>query len=236
MTSTEYRPRTVGDLERRIAAALAAIPEMRERGMLPPILDILAKALCVEGGRLEVELCYDDGARIDSEAPADDVAPGDFRIAIGFRHGEARRARPAAAAPAYEQAAPVAVAEQVPVADDEIGRVLALVQRAEGEPRFRFLSLKYLRDTILAAAPVTRDWAPEVRQQVVSAAIDRGFLTAHKVPNPKIPQFPVAAVRLNRENPESLRLLEAHGPAPDFELPAARPAPPPRAGGFRGRR
>src|SRR5688572_416801 len=78
--------------------------------------------------------------------------------------------------------------------------VVRVVARAEGDPAFKFLALKFLRDQLL---PRQVAWAslPHEAQIQINYAIDQGVLVTTKVENPRMPQYPVTAVQLNREHP-----------------------------------
>ena len=74
------------------------------------------------------------------------------------------------------------------------------LDRAESRPGYGFVSLKWFRDGVLTAF----DWAqPDAtRQNVLREAIEKRLVLTSKAPNPKSPEFPVTAIRLNRLLPE----------------------------------
>lgn len=75
------------------------------------------------------------------------------------------------------------------------------LHQAELRPGFSFVALKWFRDLDLPGQNF--DWTddPEQRQKVLREAIDRQIVLTKRVPNPKTPQFPVTAIRLNRTSP-----------------------------------
>jgi len=84
-------------------------------------------------------------------------------------------------------------------------RLLELVRaldRAESRPGYDFVSLKWFRDSALAheAFPWASDEA--TRHDLLREAIDRRWILTSKVANPRPPNFPVTAIRLNRLLPE----------------------------------
>jgi len=94
---------------------------------------------------------------------------------------------------------------QTPV--DPIGDVIRALSLAEHRPGFEFVSLKWFRDAALPA--VGYDWAKsdQQRQEILRDAIAQRLILTSKVPNPKDPQFPVTAIRLNRLMPQVKKVL-----------------------------
>lgn len=79
------------------------------------------------------------------------------------------------------------------------------------------MSLKWFRDQALPGEG--RPWtaSEEARQSVLRTAIENRLILTSKVPNPKSPQFPVTAIRLNRLLPEVAAILgQAHLADSDF--------------------
>jgi hypothetical protein len=100
------------------------------------------------------------------------------------------------------------------VADDPLRDVVRALDRAERRPGYEFVSLKWFRDTALANEGYS--WAADepARHNVLRDAIDRRWILTSKVANPRPPNFPVTAIRLNRQMPEVNAALgrEAGGP------------------------
>lgn len=80
------------------------------------------------------------------------------------------------------------------------------LDQAESRPGYKFVALKWFRDVALPAAGFS--WTSEESiRQILADAIDRRLILISKVPNPKSPQFPVTAMRLNRLMPEVATVL-----------------------------
>jgi len=106
------------------------------------------------------------------------------------------------------------------------GRLAELVRaldRAETRPGLQFVALKWFRDIVLPGEGLAWTSSVSDRQQVLKEAIDRRLLLTSKVPNPKAPQFPVTAIRLNRMLPEVQVILGQVQPAADDFDPVAIP-------------
>ncbi len=91
------------------------------------------------------------------------------------------------------------------------------LDRAESTPGYAFVALKWFRDVFLPSERLP--WAnSEARYDVLREAIDARLLLTSKVPNPKAPQYPVTAIRLNRLLPQVQAIL-SHTPSTenDFE-------------------
>jgi hypothetical protein len=86
--------------------------------------------------------------------------------------------------------------------------VVALA-KAENDPQLGFVSLKWFRDTYLPRQGYGWSVAQENRQRLLDDAINmKKWILTSKVPNPKNPQYPVTAIRLNRSLGEVRRILE----------------------------
>lgn len=84
--------------------------------------------------------------------------------------------------------------------------LVCALDQAETRPGYKFVALKWFRDVALPAAGFS--WATEESiRHILSDAIDRRLILISKVPNPKSPQFPVTAIRLNRLMPEVASIL-----------------------------
>ncbi len=81
------------------------------------------------------------------------------------------------------------------------------LDRAEKRPGYPFVSLKWFRDQALPAEGWDWTGSDETRQNVLRIAIEKRLILTSKVPNPKSPQFPVTAIRLNRLMPEVAGVL-----------------------------
>ena len=90
---------------------------------------------------------------------------------------------------------------------DPLSDLIRALDRAESRPGYEFVALKWFRDTVLPAEGFP--WASyhSARQTVLRDAIDKRLILTSKMPNPRSPQFPVTAIRLNRLVPEVMGIL-----------------------------
>jgi hypothetical protein len=106
-------------------------------------------------------------------------------------------------------------------AEDRLADLVRALDRAERRPGYEFVSLKWFRDSALAQEGYR--WASDepARHDALREAIDRRWILTSKVANPRPPNFPVTAIRLNRQMPE---VNGALGGRAD-NLPDFRPVP-----------
>lgn len=90
-------------------------------------------------------------------------------------------------------------------ASPEVDLVKAL-DRAESRPGYKFVSLKWFRDTALKSEGFA--WAVDdaTRKSVLGDAIDNKLVLTSSVPNPGSP-YPTTAIRLNRLMPQVRRIF-----------------------------
>ena len=100
---------------------------------------------------------------------------------------------------------------------DTVADLVRSLDRAESKPGYDFISLKWFRDVFLPSEKF--EWAAldSARQAALRQAIDRRLILTSKVQNPKSPQFPGTAIRLNRLLPEVQTMLGS-GFVPDSEF------------------
>lgn len=80
------------------------------------------------------------------------------------------------------------------------------LDRTESKPGLEFVALKWFRDVVLSA--IGPEWADaDHRHNLMREAIEKRLVLISRVPNPKSPQFPVTAIRLNRLLPETMEIL-----------------------------
>jgi hypothetical protein len=89
-----------------------------------------------------------------------------------------------------------------PANSDPLSDLIRALDRAESRPGYDFVALKWFRDTALPSTGLPWTNSDATRQTVLRSAIDRRMVLTSKVPNPKSPQFPVTAIRLNRLMPD----------------------------------
>ena len=80
--------------------------------------------------------------------------------------------------------------------------------KAELDPQLGFVSLKWFRDKFLPQCGYSWAASEEERQRVLANAIERGLILKSRVANPKNPQFPVTAIKVNRPLAEVRRILD----------------------------
>ncbi|SRR5712692_4274956 len=96
--------------------------------------------------------------------------------------------------------------------------LIQALDRAESRPGYDFVALKWFRDAALPAEGFPWASVNSVRQDVLRDAIDKRLILTSRVPNPRSPQFPVTAIRLNRLMPEVRAILGTRdGGLPDFQ-------------------
>lgn len=92
-------------------------------------------------------------------------------------------------------------------AADPLSDLIRALDRAESRRGYDFVSLKWFRDAALLSEGYSWASSDAMRQNVLRSAIDKRLILTSKVPNPKSPQFPVTAIRLNRLMPEVKTIL-----------------------------
>ncbi|MGH9450771.1 MAG: hypothetical protein ACRD11_09525 [Terriglobia bacterium] len=110
-----------------------------------------------------------------------------------------------ASEPAKQAAAttsPNCEAQSSPVVTDRLSDLIRALNHAESRPGYQFVALKWFRDTALPGEGFP--WAKDdsTRYAVLRDAIDKRFILTSRLPNPRSPQYPVTAIRLNRLMPE----------------------------------
>lgn len=172
-------------------------------------LQDLLKPLVPAGYRAHFYLYDGTGTKKRKNASAENWSPASDQIQIWFS--------PAAQEDGADQVVAVSERELNPSStisgsgdkhDDPILDVIRALSLAEHRPGFGFVSLKWFRDTALSGG---YEWAKSesIRQEVLREAIARRLILTNKVPNPKDPQFPVTAIRVNRLLPEVQAILGA---------------------------
>jgi hypothetical protein len=152
----------------------------------------------------------DLAAALDRLAAA--VAPG-MRAQAAF-HPDRRSRKPSATpenwAPEEGEIRITFVPQRKADPAAELVRALAA---AEAQPELRFIALKWFRDHYLPQQKLTWTDSADERDRVLRQAIERGWATTCRVPNPKAPQFPTTAIQLNRLHPQVEKLVGAARPA-----------------------
>ncbi len=106
---------------------------------------------------------------------------------------------------------------------DPMSDLVCTLDRLESRPGYDFVALKWFRDTALPGEGFSWANADSERQNILREAIDKRMILTSKVPNPRSPQFPVTAIRLNRLLPDVKAILGTENDGlPDFQPIAIR--------------
>jgi hypothetical protein len=118
-----------------------------------------------------------------------------IRITFSPMEEESEDTAPRAAAGVFQ-------ASNLTSAESRLSDLIRALDRAEGRPGYEFVSLKWFRDSALVHEGFS--WASDefARHDMLREAIDRRWILTSKVANPRPPNFPVTAIRLNRQMPE----------------------------------
>jgi len=185
---------TIQQVESQIEEALSKL-RSPEYSALEPLL----KPLIPKGYRAHVSLVDKDQRKKRKNASADNWSPESGEVRIYFE-----RLEPGEQPVSNKSTATVtahANATSGPVSD-----LVRALDRTEARPGYEFVALKWFRDVVL---PEQCEWArsESQRQTVLHEAIERRLILTSRVPNPKSPQFPVTAIRLNRLLPDIRTIL-----------------------------
>jgi len=112
--------------------------------------------------------------------------------------------------------AAAAPSKAISPSDTPTSDLIRALDRAESRPGYDFVALKWFRDTALPAEGFSWVGFDSVRH-ILREAIDKRLILTSKVPNPKSPQFPVTAIRLNRLMPEVRAILGSDERPFDFQ-------------------
>lgn len=95
--------------------------------------------------------------------------------------------------------------------------LIRALDHAESRPGFNFVALKWFRDVALLEEGFPWVQSDSARHEALRAAIEKRWILTSSVPNPKSPQFPVTAIRLNRMHPEVMIILGTMKETEDFK-------------------
>ena len=126
-------------------------------------------------------------------------------VAISYRPSTAEEDQ--ATGPSVEDVQD-SLAKPVEIVTDPVQDIVTALAKAEKDPQLGFVSLKWFRDTFLPQQGYPWAAIPDERQRVLVSAIDRNWILTSKVANPKNPQFPVTAIKVNRPLSEVHSILE----------------------------
>jgi len=138
-----------------------------------------------------------------------------IQITFEARSGQPHEtSQPAVGAPSSTLADPK---PNPPSSNDPVSDLIKALDRAESQPGYNFVALKWFRDTALPSGGLVWANAASIRE-VLGNCIEKRLILTSKVPNPRSPQFPVTAIRLNRLIPEVKAILGTEDEGmPDFQ-------------------
>ena len=193
---------TIENLQTNIEQALKSLPRLAD---LPSELQAL-RHLVPTGSLPKVSLRYrDDNRKIRRNASADHWKAGSCQAVITYeKEGQAARQQAPIHSPTSEEERN-RVGTRPAQDDAKIQELLMALQRAESEPRLRFVGLKWFRDEFLPSQASAWALDRHERSHILQLAIDRGFILTDKVRNSKPMAYPTTAVRLNRTHPEIVK-------------------------------
>lgn len=91
-------------------------------------------------------------------------------------------------------------------ARNALADLVRALDHAESRPGYKFVSLKWFRDTALPSAGFSWASSDSIRKSVLGEAIDNKLILTNSVPNPNSP-YPTTAIRLNRLMPQVQEIL-----------------------------
>jgi hypothetical protein len=216
----EYAVNTIQDLQSKIERALECLPKLISQ--LPEELKPLIRLAPPQGIHAHVSLRHPDkktSRQIKRNAPVSSWSPESDLVLISYdtSSGETELPLP------VEEIKPAEIVrspEQKQPKDPARELLQALAQAETGR---QFVSLKWFRDTCLPQKGFLWGTTPEERYRVLVEAIDRRWILTSRIPNPKNPQFPVTAIRVNRPLDEVRTMLDENAKASPVFVPISIP-------------
>jgi hypothetical protein len=201
---------TIGELQSGLSEALEAI----RAGV--PLASGLENLKCLappRGTTPRVSFHYSENHRkVREDASANYWSDGVY-VRIEFvPNQESNRPQPEAEDFVKPTALPRSVGRNLGTdVEARISELVLILDQAERDPLFRhFVALTAFRDKYLPNRASAWATSLEARHDVLRQAIDQRWVLKTTVHNPKTPQYPVAAIRVNRGMPEVDRILEAN--------------------------
>lgn len=118
-------------------------------------------------------------------------------IKIKFKPVPSPQAQPTAAVRSQSVAAGPA---------DQLADLVRALAHAESRPGYKFVALKWFRDTALPSEGFSWAGDDSKRKSILAEAIDNKLILTSSVPNPNSP-FPTTTIRLNRLMPQVQAIL-----------------------------
>jgi hypothetical protein len=205
--------KTIAEEQSEIEAALDRLPALAAQ--LPAALKPLVKLSPRKGLRVQVSLrrgSPKESRQVKQNAPAGSWLPDSGVVAIYYQPSTPEEDEAVESSVADVQdslAKPVeAAAKPLEFGGDPAQEIVMALARAEKDPQLGFVSLKWFRDAYLPQQGFPWAAIPAERQRVLVSAIDRNWILTSRVANPKNPQFPVTAIKVNRPLSEVHSILE----------------------------
>jgi len=144
-------------------------------------------------------------------------SPDSDSIEITFERNPERSQAQLQPMPGIPAVAPLNSSSKPGSVSEPLSDLIKALDRAQSLPGFRFVALKWFRDTVLPSEGFSWFSADTVRN-VLRDAIERRIILTRKEPNPRSPQFPVTAIWLNQTMPEVQATLGCRDKPPsDFQ-------------------
>lgn len=183
--------------------------ELRLEQGLSRSLESYLHPLLPEGYRPRVHLHEKTGRKKRKDARAESWSPDSGEVRICFER-EACSPSPSSQEKPVDTPADTSVdSSSSPTMGTPISDLVRALDRAESRPGYDFIALKWFRDVFLPAQGFDWTKSDSSRQDVLRDAIEKRLILTSKVPNPKSPQFPVTAIRLNRLLADNQAILRA---------------------------
>lgn len=165
-----------------------------------------------EGVKVQVDI-VEGGVSKHGNAAAENWRPDNGEIVISFGKAIA----PVAEEDVYEEE-PREQEREYDFGEDEYyepegsvdqyrADLIRSLDRAEQRDGFEFVALKWFRDLFLPAEQYHWVDSQEARSKELRDAIDDRAVLTYKVPNPRAPEFPTTAIRVNRRHPDAVDVL-----------------------------
>lgn len=195
-------------------------PELAKK-LIDPLRDALRHLSYFppEPYQIRVSLLDESGRKKRSNAAATSWSPDSGRIEIRFEPASQERLH-SQALPSTENIlggepdrSAAEPADSTPHLHPAEADLLRALDRAESKPGWSFVPLKKFRDELLPQEHLASMRTEVEQHNTLRSVIEKRFVLLGKVPNPKTPQFPVTAIRLNRLMPEVRAALGQKGNA-----------------------
>ena len=194
----------IEELELQFEKGLSELRSIQHQSLIESL-----RPLVPDGYKARVHLHGEKGRKKRKDAPANSWSPDSGEIRISFEPEVCEQ--PPTQLPKPDTRPPHVEAEPSAIqsAPDRLADLIRAVDQAEMRPGYDFVALKWFRDVFLPGQGYDWTMSDSTRQAVLRDAIERRLILTSKVPNPKSPQFPVTAIRLNRLHKDNQAILNA---------------------------